>query len=261
MATRWTGKIIGGLLGLLTLGPFGAALGALMGHQYDENAGRGGDLGAVGFGAQFFTATFEVMGHVAKADGRVSEREIAAARAVMAALRLDEPSVRVAIACFQRGKQPGFDFAGTAQALRRACSGRPDLLRIFFEIQVRTALDGTDLAPPTRAQIQRLAGWLGISGAEFAHIEAALRSGRGAGQRQAASPAMSLTEAYAILEVAATAGDAEVRRAYRRQLSRHHPDKLKANGLPDSMIEHAKERTQQIIVAWECVRGARGIRG
>jgi len=47
--------------------------------------------------------------------------------------------------------------------------------------------------------------------------------------------------------------------AYRRQLSRHHPDKLKANGLPDSMIEHAKERTQQIIEAWELVRERRGI--
>ena len=40
-------------------------------------------------------------------------------------------------------------------------------------------------------------------------------------------------------------------KAYRRQLSKHHPDKLKANGLPDSMLEHAKQRTQQIIEAYE----------
>ncbi|MCW5573434.1 MAG: co-chaperone DjlA [Steroidobacteraceae bacterium] len=260
MAMRWTGKIIGGVLGLFAAGPFGAALGALVGHQYDELAGRPGGAAARGFGAHFFTATFEVMGHIAKADGRVSEREIAAARAVMAALRLDEPSVHAAIACFQRGKQPDFAFAATVQALRRACAGRPDLLRIFFEIQMRAALDGTDLAPPTRAEVQRLAGWLGIGAAEFAHVEAALRSGRGTGPRQAAAPAMSLTQAYAVLEVDAGASDAEVTRAYRRQLSRHHPDKLKANGLPDSMIEHAKERTQQIIAAWDSVRAARGIR-
>ena len=43
-------------------------------------------------------------------------------------------------------------------------------------------------------------------------------------------------------------------KAYRRALHRHHPDKLKANGLPDSMIEHAKQRTQQIIEAWELIR-------
>jgi DnaJ-domain-containing protein 1 len=34
---------------------------------------------------------------------------------------------------------------------------------------------------------------------------------------------------------------------------------LKANGLPDSMIEHAKERTQQIIEAYELIRVQRGI--
>lgn len=261
MTTGWTGKIIGGLIGLFTLGPFGAALGAVLGHQYDQGAARPGAGAANNFGAHFFTATFEVMGHIAKADGRVSEREIAAARSVMVALRLDEASVRAAIACFQRGKLPGFDFGGAAQAIRRACLGRPDLLRIFFEIQMRAALDGTDLAPPTRGHVQRLAQMLGISTPEFAHIEAALRSGGRPGARSAAAAAIPLDEAYAVLEVAVGASDAEVTRAYRRQLSRHHPDKLKANGLPDSMIEHAKERTQQIIVAWERVREARGMRG
>ncbi len=261
MTTGWTGKIIGGLIGLFTLGPFGAALGAVLGHQYDQGAARPGVGATNNFGAHFFTATFEVMGHIAKADGRVSEREIAAARSVMAALRLDEASVRVAIACFQRGKQPAFDFAGAVQSIRRACLGRPDLLRIFFEIQMRAALDGTDLAPPTRGHVQRLAQMLGISTPEFVHIEAALRSGGRPGARPAAAAGIPLDEAYAVLEVAAGASDSEVTRAYRRQLSRHHPDKLKANGLPDSMIEHAKERTQQIIVAWERVRAARGMRG
>ena len=261
MTTGWTGKIIGGLIGLFTLGPFGAALGAVLGHQYDQGAARPGAGAVNNFGAHFFTATFEVMGHIAKADGRVSEREIAAARSVMAALRLDEASVRAAIACFQRGKLPGFDFGGAVQSIRRACMGRPDLLRIFFEIQMRAALDGTDLAPPTRGHVQRLAQMLGISTPEFAHIEAALRSGGRPGARSAAAAGIPLDEAYAVLEVAAGASDAEVTRAYRRQLSRHHPDKLKANGLPDSLIEHAKERTQQIIVAWERVRAARGMRG
>jgi DnaJ like chaperone protein len=59
--------------------------------------------------------------------------------------------------------------------------------------------------------------------------------------------------------VAATASNEEVAKAYRRQLSRHHPDKLKANGLPESMIEHAKERTQQIIEAYELIKDRRGV--
>jgi DnaJ like chaperone protein len=43
-------------------------------------------------------------------------------------------------------------------------------------------------------------------------------------------------------------------------LSRHHPDKLKSNGLPESMLEHAQQRTQQIIEAWNIIREARGIK-
>jgi DnaJ like chaperone protein len=68
---------------------------------------------------------------------------------------------------------------------------------------------------------------------------------------------MQLAAAYQILEVDAQASDEEVAKAYRRQLSKHHPDKLKANGLPDSMLEHAKQRTQQIIEAHELIKSAR----
>ena len=63
-----------------------------------------------------------------------------------------------------------------------------------------------------------------------------------------------------MLETHAGASDGEVVKAYRRQLHRHHPDKLKANGLPESMLERAKERTQQIQAAYELIRGARGMR-
>jgi DnaJ like chaperone protein len=63
-----------------------------------------------------------------------------------------------------------------------------------------------------------------------------------------------------VLETTPAASDEDVAKAYRRQLSRHHPDKLKANGLPDSMVEHAKQRTQQIIEAWEVIRAQRGLR-
>jgi DnaJ like chaperone protein len=49
-----------------------------------------------------------------------------------------------------------------------------------------------------------------------------------------------------------------VTKAYRRQMSRHHPDKLVANGLPESMAQVAKEKTQRIQEAYEGhTRGAR----
>jgi DnaJ like chaperone protein len=70
----------------------------------------------------------------------------------------------------------------------------------------------------------------------------------------------SLAECYAELEVDAKITDQEVTKAYRRQMSRHHPDKLVANGLPESMAQMAKEKTQRIQEAYETIRAARGMR-
>lgn len=278
---KWTGKLVGGALGFAVGGPVGAALGGLAGHLVDDKLGASADEAAPRPGAgadpaaaaaavseRFFVTTFEVMGHVAKADGRVSQREIDAARGVMADFRLDDQQVAAAIACFTRGKSPDYDLSRAVMALRRACAGRPDLLRVFLEIQVRAGLAGADLRGPSRAVLTRIAAMLGVGALEFAHLEAVLRlrqgagtGGRGGGEGvSTVPPRMSAAEAYQILEVAAAATDDEVTRAYRRQLSRHHPDKLKANGLPESMIEHAKQRTQQIIGAWDVVRQARGLK-
>ena len=58
----------------------------------------------------FFKATFTVMGHIAKADGRVSEKEIEMAISVMQQLRLNESQRQDAIRYFNQGKSPDFDF-------------------------------------------------------------------------------------------------------------------------------------------------------
>jgi DnaJ like chaperone protein len=267
---KWIGKLTGGLLGALALGPIGAALGVLLGHQFDEHgeelrARWSGPEEVAAIGERFFRATFRVMGYLAKADGRVSEQEISAARAVMDELRLDGPQVREAIACFTAGKQPDYDPGAELAGLRRACRGRPDLLRVFLEIQVRAALEGNNLEGPVRALIGRVAAGLGVSPLELVHVEAVVRIRRGAFRPDgaygagAAARDRALEEAYRVLGTDAAANDEAVAKAYRRQLSRHHPDKLKANGLPESMMAHAKQRTQQIIEAYELIRERRGM--
>ena len=262
---RYTGKLTGGLLGfVLGFGPVGAVLGALIGHQFDAHAERreaGGYAGGpAAVGERFFRATFRVMGCLAKADGHVSAQEIAAARAVMGQLGLTGAQVHVAIEHFTAGKQPDFDLQGQIAELNRVCLGRPDLKRVFLELQIRAALAGNDLDGPVRPLLRQIAARLGIPAFEFAHIEAALRAqARPFGASAAASSGEDLERAYRVLGVAAADSNRDIVKAYRRQLSRHHPDKLKANGLPDSMLEHAKQRTQQIIEAYELIRARRGM--
>jgi DnaJ like chaperone protein len=131
-----------------------------------------------------------------------------------------------------------------------------------MELQLRAALAGNGIAPPARSILTQVAEWLGMSGLEFARMESAVRAqqqGRGnfAGRQPQEKP---LTDCYAELEVNPAVSDQEVTKAYRRQMSRHHPDKLVANGLPESMAQVAKEKTQRIQEAYEAIRAARGMR-
>ena len=277
------GKIVGAVIGLLVIrGPWGLFIGLFLGHLIDQSlssqrprgAGAGPRASLEQIREKFFAATFAVMGHVAKADGRVSEAEIAAARKVMGDLRMSGEQIHSAIGHFTRGKGADFELESTVQDFVAACASEPNLTRVFLEFQVRAALDGVDMQGATRGAVQRVAELLGVSRLELAHMEAVLRIRReqfrqygsnggrqqGSGQQAPPKSGMGLAAAYQILEVDPKASNDEVSKAYRRQLSKHHPDKLKANGLPDSMLEHAKQRTQQIIEAHEIVKAERGIK-
>lgn len=280
----WKGKFFGALIGfLLTRNVWGAVVGAMIGQMFDQGAGFAGAGRAAaddGFGRLhrgdihsggvphasisevFFRTTFELMGHVAKSDGRVSEAEIGAARRLMQELHLGAHEVDAAIDCFRFGKSPAYDADGSVERLRQACAMRQDLLRAFIELQLRAALAGNGISPPARTILTRIAARLGMSGLEFVHIEATVRARQqasgGTGSRAAGEKPLS--DSYAELEITAGISDQEVTKAYRRQMSRHHPDKLIANGLPESMAQVAKEKTQRIQEAYETIRAARGMR-
>jgi DnaJ like chaperone protein len=273
----WNGKIIGAAIGMAVGGPVGAALGLLVGHQFDSAgtpaiASEPGPSGVARVQELFFPAMFRVMGHIAKSDGRISEREIAAARAVMDGLRLTPEQVNAAIGYYGEGKQDSFGLDSALGELQPLLRSFPQLAQFFIEIQLQAALAGNDLAPLPRSRLLRAANLLGLGAGDFSQLETMMRwrMGRGragggtgtggAGGAGASGEADRLAQAYALLEVERSVSDEAVVKAYRRQMSRHHPDKLQANGLPESMLERAKERTQQIQAGYELIRASRGMR-
>ena len=267
---NWTGKLIGALLGLiLTKRPTGVLIGLVLGHLYDAWVARrraGPRVDAATVRTTFFRAAFTIMGHVAKSDGRVSEQDIAAARRIFRQFSLGEADTRAAIHFYTEGKQSGFDPEPVLAGLSAACRGRPEVLRMFLEIQMRAALMADGLQGVTRAALLRVAAAVGIGALEFAHLEAFLRfqahaaQGPGPGPRPETVAGRPLDEAYEVLGVRPEASDAEIKRAYRKLMSENHPDKLVARGLPESMLEVAKQKTQAIQSAWERIREARGLR-
>ena len=296
MLEGWYGKIIGAILGFIVgRGLLGATVGLVIGHWFDAltrrnakdaSAGReragdasAGEGRAHGTPAElrraFFEATFQVMGHVAKSDGRVTEQEIDAARAAMQRFALGEAERRRAMELFTEGKSPDFPLEGTLERLRWLAGEQSNLCRLFVQIQLEAALDGDGLGDRARTVFARICRALGVSPLEYAALEAMLRMHRGAyagygpGARPGstgsaagarASSSSRLADAYEVLGVPATSGDAEVTRAFRKLMSQNHPDKLVAQGLPESMIAAAHERTQRILEAYEAIRSHRGIK-
>src|SRR3990167_11481262 len=183
------------------------------------------------------------MGHVAKSDGRISENEIQAARSVMSQMNLSDSMKREAIQLFNEGKAANFNLPSTLAQLRQACLFQPNLLRVFLEIQIQMAhADGRILSVHKRQVLQDICRQLGVAGFNFSQFEQQFR-GEQNYQRTyhnvPRDPQQFLNEAYNVLGVAKDASDVEVKKAYRRLMSQHHPDKLMSKGLPPEMIKMA----------------------
>lgn len=264
----WWGKLLGGTFGYLLAGPLGALLGAALGHNFDK--GLGANLrGHFEPGAQervqtaFFTALFSVMGHLAKADGRVSENEIELARSVMQRMNLNDSMRKTAMHLFNEGKQADFAVDEVLEQFRVECHRRRILMQMFAEILMHAAYADGNVHPAENQVLEKVRQVLGFSRQEFQHIEALVRNARhfgggGFDQEPPVSAKASLNEAYEILGVPESASDAEVKKAYRRLMNQHHPDKLVSKGLPEEMVKLATEKTQEIKQAYELVKKTRG---
>jgi len=255
----WWGKLIGGTFGFMVGGPLGALIGAAIGHNFDSGMklqarGLPGDQERVQ--TAFFTATFSVMGHVAKADGHVTKDEIANARQMMDSMELDAEMRRVAINLFQQGKARDFSLDTILEQFRRECHRRQHLIRVFIEIQLQAAYADGVMHPKERALLLHICRRLGISPEEFDVLAGAAGAERSYGGVDGLKR-MSLDDAYAILEINRSSDDREIKKAYRRMMSRHHPDKLVAKGLPEEMMKIATEKTQEIQAAYEMIKKSR----
>lgn len=275
---NWWGKLIGAFFGYLIAGPAGALLGILVGNFFDRGLSDYFSRPHWTYHSEkrkavqkiFFDATFSVMGHIAKADGRVSRQEIQMAQTLMHEMGLSKAQMREAEADFTEGKKPEFDLYQVLTKLQRTAHDNPELLKLFIDIQYRAAkIDGLSLKK------QQVLDTI-LRHFDFAPLHKQYRfyedftyhrSHRQTHQHQSSSsdqpysratPAHYLDYAFGILELKPSATKDEVKRAYRRLMSRNHPDKLIAKGLPQEMIKMANEKTQKIRKAYDQICESKG---
>ncbi len=269
MNNSWWGKIIGGGFGLMFAGTFGGLLGVYLGHKFDRglrlnwirmNVGYN-NAGTAQIQHAFFKATFAVMGHVAKSDGRVSESEIQVARQIMRRLGLNATQKQQAVEYFNLGKQTAFDFEGALSEFMLACQRQRILLQMFVEFQYQTASAEGTVAPSKLRILEIISRTLGVRPAFSAFNDFF----SGANQQQHSyhrayqtNSQGSLQEAYDVLGVNQSTPAPDVKRAYRKLMSQNHPDKLVSQGLPEEMIKLATEKTQNIQKAYDQIKQTKG---
>ncbi|PCI49717.1 MAG: co-chaperone DjlA [Thalassobium sp.] len=284
----WFGKLTGAVIGLFSGGPFGLLIGAFAGHLFDQTISKnllgkqesewtqgsperrpfkdskGSSKQNARVQEVYFATVFRVMGCIAKADGRVSEREIAAATTIMDQMGLTGDQRQKAIGLFTEGKGMNYDLAPDLKSLSAACRDRDDLIQMFVEIQLSVAYADGQLSRDEKQLFSQICKALGVGAFQFEWIHNRVRAGarsqqsqgRAGGRQQAprTNKTSELNDAYAILGVKSSVADAELKKAYRRLMSEHHPDKLIAKGLPESMMRLAKEKTQEIQTAYDKIR-------
>lgn len=281
---NWWGKVLGGGFGFLIGGPIGALIGAALGHNFDSGLNRlqledeqqqRDDMQP---GAQervqaaFFTATFATMGHISKADGKVTPDEIAAAENVMSQMQLSAEQRAVAIDLFQQGKDSDYDLKAVVEQLRIECRRRTNLMRMFVEIQLHAVYADGKSHPAEEKVLEQVCEYLKFPGFMLRQMEILVRAGRASANSNGHSSThgrsgssmgsrssdLSVADAYKLLDVDKSSDKNEVKRAYRKMMSQHHPDKLVAKGLPPEMIKIATEKTQHIKAAYDLIKESRG---
>ena len=258
---RIWGKVLGFVFGfMLSKNLLGALIGMFIGHTFDK--GRALDFSNLSGSngsenerqAAFFYTSFSVMGYMAKANGIVSKHEIQFANAYMDKLSLRGELRQQAQDAFREGKMADFPISDRLTKFKKICGHRHDLLLLFLEIQIQVAFADGTLDSDERQALHTIAQHLGFSSNELDNLLEMIIAGAQFHQGQSGKSSKSqLENAYKVLGVSSDTPEKDIKKAYRKLMSQHHPDKLVAKGLPPEMMEIAKQKAQDIQGAYELI--------
>ena len=255
-------KIVGAILGFYLYRFFGAVVGYIIGSFIDRTLayGVGGvnPLSRAHRQSVFLNTAFLLMGKIAKADGRVSEEEIAHVEMMFQKLGVTAEHRQQAILLFKKGSAPDFDFRPPLQEFLAVCGHTSSLKQMLLVYLIVMAFADGNFDPSEEKLLKEIAQYLGYSDDAFRHILEMVTNQTHFASGQASS-ASNLEDAYKALGVTKDASDQEIKRAYRKLMSQYHPDKLMGQGMPEDMIKMATAQAQEVQVAYDLIKKSRGL--
>jgi DnaJ like chaperone protein len=237
------GKWLGGGLGFAMGGPIGALLGFLVGSMVDStivtSSGNSTPVNRTARG-DFGVSLLVLLAAVMKADGKIVKSELdyvrqffvrqfgseSASEATMMLRDLIKQDIPLPDVCQQINR--GMDY-----------SSRLQLIHLLFNVSLA---DG-NLQKAELDIIEKISGYLGISGSDFQSI------------RNMFVP--ETDSSYKILEIERSAANEEVKKAYRKMAMKYHPDKV--SHLGEDYKKTADDKFRKVNEAYEKIKKERNM--
>lgn len=233
------GKIGGAAAGLALGGPLGALIGAVAGHMMFD---RGKSAPSPQQAQLAFTiGVIALAAKMAKADGVVTEDEVRAFRQVF---DVPEEEAGNVLRVFDLANRSVDGYEAYARQLAGLFSTEPDLLEDVIDGLFHIAKADGAVHERELEYLQNVAAIFGFDEVDFERISA--RHIRPEGE-----------DPYVILGLDRSASDEEVKRAYRKLVAEHHPDRAMARGLPEEFVKIATDKLAKINGAYDRIQQER----
>ena len=255
------GKIIGGMAGFAMGGPFGAVIGAALGHAADNGAIQNMRMpfgGATPFNParmaamlgrrdQLFSICVVVLAaKLAKCDGPVKRAEIDAFKRQF---RIPPEAARDIGRLFDQARDSTEGFEAYATQLGEAFDDNRGVLEdVLSALFVIARADG-----PLNKRGSKLSCCARIRRSGWSRRHGTARSVR------SPRPADDAPDPYAVLGVPASASGEEIRATWKQLMRENHPDSLAARGVPAEFIARANDKVARINAAWDRIKRERGL--
>ena len=205
-----------------------------------------------------------MMAKVAKADGHIDTTEIRAAEHAFEQLGFTDGQKKICIDAFRIALKESVNaeyYALKMVALNLGYEMRMVAYEILWDI---ASADGV-LYLEEKTILEGMEHWLKLAPGTFErYFRRHFYRGDSSGHKQYQEKSSNhddLFDAYGELGCNSASSNEELKSAYRNLAKKLHPDVLRAQGMPESLMWRANERMARINAAWDKIKKARRISG
>ena len=232
------GKIIGSTSGFALGGPIGALIGGAAGHAIDKmhtKKKRSDKLALKQIG--FTIGIIVLSAKMAKADGKVTKQEILAFKN-----KIDVPDTEMKNVAFlwDQAKKSTQGYEVYAQQISNLLEKNSPVLEELLNLLIVIAEADGKITNPEIIYLKRVSEIFGFSNEDF--------------ERIISYKIKDSSNPYKVLGVSEKTPISEVKKIWKKLVTKHHPDLLISQGMPKELIKQNTQRLTEINNAWETIK-------